>query len=66
MIGAIRNVTRDRAVCPLIDESKKKKKTHGSRLDLPQISEKRPNTWHTSSLKSKADSHVLSGTAEVW
>lgn len=26
MIGAIRNVTRDRAVCPLIDESKKKKK----------------------------------------
>lgn len=63
MIGAMRNVKRERAVCSLIDESKK---THGSRLDLPQISENRPNTWHTSSLKSKADSHVPSGTAEVW
>lgn len=37
MIGAIRNVTRDRAVCPLIDESKKKKKLMEADWTFPRF-----------------------------
>lgn len=46
MTGTMRNVKRHGCV-----PTEKAGNTHGGRVNLPQISEKRPNTWHTDILK---------------